>query len=425
MLDLKYIVSNQEYLRKVIEHKWSNIDLDNFIELYTKKKSIQKEIDDINSQRKKAAEEKDIQLWKELKAQKEILEKELNFFIGEFMSLWKSIPNIYSEDTPIWKDDSENVILRSYWVKKQFSFKPKTHRELGEIHDIIDNQCWSKVSGSRFVYIKGKLAQLQFALVQYAMNTLSNSEILQWIIEEKWLNIKSTPFIPVVPPVIVKMESMDKMSRLEPKNERYCMEKDWQCLVWSAEHALWPMHMNEKIDAHDLPKRYIWYSSSFRREAWTYWKDMKWLVRLHQFDKVEMETFTTKEDWLEEHKFLVGIQEYFMRKLWIPYQVVICCTWDMWDPDARHIDVECRMPWMDRYLETHSADYMTDYQSRALNTKYRGPEWNWEYVYMNDATAFAIWRTLAAIIENNQEVDWSIVVPEALRPYTGFDKISL
>lgn len=180
--------------------------------------------------------------------------------------------------------------------------------------------------------------------------------------------------------------------------------------------------MDEVLDADTLPRRYVGYSTSFRREAGSYGKDTRGLIRMHQFEKVEMESFCLAKDGLEEQNFLVAIQEYFNESLGLPYQTLICCTGDMGGPDARHIDIETWLPSQNKYRETHSADLMTDFQSRRLNTKVKLADGTREFIHMNDATAFA-GRTLVAIMENYQLKDGRIEVPAVLRPYIHKDII--
>jgi seryl-tRNA synthetase len=236
-------------------------------------------------------------------------------------------------------------------------------------------------------------------------------------------NPSSKSFSPILPPVFVRPEVMKRMDRLDPIDERYYFEKDDLVLVGSAEHTLGPMHMDKVFKETELPVRYIGFSTSFRRESGSYGKDVKGILRTHQFDKLEMESFTTAENGRVEQDLFVAVQEYLLQQLEIPYQVISICTGDMGKPDFRQIDMECYIPSQGKYRETHTSDYMTDYQSRRLNTTYLDKDGNRQFVYMNDATAFAIGRILIAILENNQQEDGSIVVPKVLTKYTGFERI--
>ena len=280
--------------------------------------------------------------------------------------------------------------------------------------DIIDTKIAAIVSGSRFNYIKGEAAMLQFALVQFALNTLTDKKTIAKL-SEKSNNSSDKPFIPVVPPVMVKSEIMKKMDRFDPIEDRYYLEEDDVLLAGSAEHALGPMHMNQVLNEKDLPLRYIGYSTAFRREAGSYGKDTKGILRCHQFDKMEMESFTTSENGQAEQDFIVTIQEYIVSQLEIPYQVVAICSGDMGKPDFRQIDIECWIPSQNKYRETHTSDYMTDFQARRLNTKVKRINGETELVHMNDATAIAIGRMLIAIIENYQQADGSVKIPDVLQ----------
>ena len=334
------------------------------------------------------------------------------------------IPNIAFPEVKVGKDESKNEVLRISGSPTKFSFKPKEHWQLGEELGVIDNERAAKVSGSRFTYIKGKLALLQFAIIQFAMRNLTDEKILASIATKAKLDVSLKPFIPVIPPVMIKPEAFERMARIEPKDERYHIPSDDLYLVGSAEHTLGAMHMDEVLDEKDMPVRYVGYSTSFRREAGSYGKDMRGIIRLHQFDKIEIESFTAPEDSTKEQDFIVAIQSHLMQELKIPYRVVGICTGDMGGPDARQIDIEAWMPGLDKYRETHTSDLNTDYQSRRLNTRLRRKDGKHELVHMNDATVFALGRIMVAIMENYQQEDGSIKIPEVLIPYCGFDSIT-
>ncbi len=419
MLDPKYIYENLDYIRKVCKDKFVECDLEKFKSLYEELKSTQKELDNLNAAKKQAASNRDQTEGVKLKVESWKLEDKLRLIEEQFKLVAESVPNLYSPDTPYGKDDNENVVLKKRWEPTKFDFKPKEHWELGDTLDLLDFETAGQVSGSRFVYLKNDLVLLQFAIIQRVMNTLTNQVIIDQIIKDNNLQVSNKPFTPILTPYFMKMEIMNKMGRLYPKEERYCFENDGLVLNGSAEHVLWPMHMDTMLDVNQLPIRYLWYSTAFRREAGSYGKDTRGLIRQHQFDKLEMETFTVPEQGMEEHLFLVAIQEYLMQQLHIPHQVLICCTGDMGAVDYRHIDVECWMPGQNRYRETHSADFMADYQARRLGTKFKDPKdtgRKW-FVSMNDATAIALGRTLVAIMENYQQADGSILIPEVLRSY--------
>jgi len=419
MLDIKFIRENPKLVEKKAKQKGYQVDIDRLLTVDKKRRKLIEEIDGLRSQRKRVAEKRD-----EAKGQlikKDLREKEdqLERYQEEFYTLIRQIPNLPLEDVPIGKDETENQPIRKWGEPKKFSFPVKDYDELGKTLGITDTETASKVTGTRFGYLKGQGVLLEFALIRFALDLLTNEGRLRKIAGD--LNAK--PFIPVIPPVMIKPQVFDKMARLEPKEERYYIPSDDLYLIGSAEHTLGPMHMEETLKEKDLPKRYVGFSTSFRREAGSYGKDIKGIFRVHQFDKLEIESFTTSGDSVKEQDFIVAIQEHLMRSLEIPYQVVVICTGDMGGPDARQIDIEAWFPSQNKYRETHTADLMTDYQARRLETKVRRNDGKVEFVHMNDATVFA-GRTLLAILENYQAKDGSVLVPKVLQKYTGFTKIT-
>lgn len=425
MLDTKFIRENREIVELAMRNKKVKeiVDLDELLRLADEKKDLAQKLDAVNAKRNEAAKTQNIEEGKKLKEEGSVLESQLAEIEKSFIALMLKIPNIPSADTPVGKDDTENKIVRQWGEVKKFSFTPKAHWDIGKDLNIIDTERAGNVAGSRFTYIKGDLARMQFALVQLAFDTLTNEEVLKTIAEEAGLDVNTKPFTLVVPPAFVKPAVLNRMARLEPREDRYYIEQDDVFLAGSAEHTIGPMHMDEVFASAEMPVRYLGYSSSFRREAGSYGKDTKGILRQHQFDKLEMESFTKPEDSLREQEFLVAIQEYLLRKLNLPHQVVHVCTGDMGLPDYRQIDIETWMPGQDTYRETHSADLMTSYQPRRLNTKYKNEEGKLEFVHMNDATLFAIGRMLIAIIENYQQEDGSVKVPDVLQKYMGGTEI--
>ncbi len=436
MLDIQFIRTNKEAVGLAAKNKNIILDVDVLLVKDTERLTLLHEIEELRSlkndindlvQQAKTPEERAevIEKGKEIKTKIDEKEKLYIAVKSDFENLVGLVPNIPSADTPVGKDEGENVVVRQVGILKKFTFQPKEHWELGETLGVIDTERAAKVSGPRFAYLKGDLALLQFALVQHVFTTLTDSTKLASIIKNAQLSVPVTPFIPVVPPVFIKPEPFERMARINPKDERYYLPEDDLYLIGSAEHTLGSLHMDEVFQEAELPRRYVGYSTAFRREAGSYGKDMKGILRLHQFDKLEMESFTIKENSLAEQDFFVAIQEYLVASLGIPYQVVQICTGDMGVPDARQIDIECFMPGQNKYRETHTSDLMTDYQARRLNTRVKRTNGEMEYVHMNDATAFAIGRTLIAIMENYQQADGSITIPEVLRPFVGKDAITV
>ena len=422
MLDIKYIRQNQEKVREAIKNKKANLDLDKLLATDERRRHLLSESESLKAEQNKRSKGPqspvDLEELKALKEKIKLTENELKCVEEEYEKLMMMVPNIPTEDTPVGKDESENKVLRQWGKIKNFDFQPKEHWELGADLDLIDSERAAKVSGARFAYLKRGLVLMEFALIQYGLSVLTDEKLLKKIIKKAGLDIKPTPFIPVVPPVLIKPDVFQKMARLEPREERYHIPGDDLYLIGSAEHTLGPMHMDETLKEGDLPIRYVGFSTAFRREAGSYGKDMKGILRVHQFDKLEMESFCLPEDSIKEQDLFVAIQEYFFQELNIPYQVVAICTGDMGGPDARQIDIEAWMPGQNRYRETHTADLMTDYQARRLGIKVKRADGT-EFVHMNDATALALSRTPITIMENYQTKRGTIEVPKVLRKFMG------
>ncbi len=395
------------------------VNLDELIAVYDERKEVKMQIDDLNKKKNEFAKVRNVEEGMKVKKELPVLEAKYADLERRFMIMMLPLPNIPSADTPIGPDESGNKVLRQVGEKPVFTFKPKEHWELGKTLDIIDNDRAAIVTGARFTYLKDELALMQFALIQLAMEIVTNEETIKQIIAKAGIQVSSKPFRPIIPPVFVKPEVLNRMARLEPRDERYHTQADNLYLVGSAEHTLGPMHMDEILSDTELPIRYVGYSTAFRREAGSYGKDTKGILRVHQFDKIEMETFCTPETSYQEQDLLVAIQEHILGLLKLPYQVVIVCTGDMGGPDHRQMDIETWMPGQDRYRETHTSDLMTSYQSRRLNTRFKRKDGKAEFVHTNDATFLAIGRALIAIMENYQQEDGSIKIPEILQKYLG------
>jgi seryl-tRNA synthetase len=427
MLDIRFVRENPEAVQQNAHNKGYYVDVARILELDTQKKTLQQLVDELRERRnanasKLKGSKPDQETIDEGRAIKtDLAEKEAAFNAAEdeFTTLFKQVPNMASDDVPLGESEDDNVESKKVGEPTQFAFAVRNHAEIAEQRGWLDKERAAKVAGSRFAYIKGDLVLLQFAIIQFVLNTLSNEKKLAEIATSAGLDVSRKPFTPVLPPLMIRTELYDAMDRLEPRDDRYKLEDDDLWLQGSAEHVLGSMHANETFDEADLPIRYVGYATSFRREAGTYGKDMEGILRMHQFDKLEMESFTTKENGMNEHLLFVAIQEYLLSALGLPYRVVQKCTADIGKPNARGIDMDAWLPGQNQYRETHTADYMTDYQSRRLNTRVRRQAGDLELVHTNDATAFALGRAMIAIIENFQQEDGSVTIPEVLRPYIG------
>lgn len=427
MLDIRYIRENPEKVQTAAQQKGYSVNISHLLELDSQKRELQTKAEELRRERNDLAgqlkngkpNDDQINRGKELKTELAEVEDHLRVIDEEFTALLKAVPNMPLDDVPVGISEDENVVAKTIGEKPKFNFAPKNHWELAQARGWIDKERAAKVAGARFAYIMNDLVKLQMAIIQFTINQLTDEDVLKQIIADNNLQVSSRPFTPVLPPLMIRTEAYDAMDRLEPSDDRYKIDGDELWLQGSAEHVLGSMHAGEIFDAKDLPLRYLGYATSFRREAGTYGKDMEGIIRMHQFDKLEMESFTAPETAYQEHQLFIAIQEYLMQKLDIPYRFLLKCTADIGKPNARGIDIEAWLPGQNKYLETHTADYMTDYQSRRLQTRVRQDDGTIKLVHTNDATAFALGRIMVAIIENYQTEDGRVRVPLVLQPYLG------
>jgi seryl-tRNA synthetase len=427
MLDIRFIRENAPEVQVNARHKGYDVNIDELLELDQSKRELQQQADELREKRNVISSQMKggkpapalVEEGRAIKERLGVVEAELKQVDESFTTLLKKLPNMAAADVPVGASEDENIVAKVVGDKPTFDFAPRNHYEIAEQRDWIDKERAAKVAGSRFAYIKGDLVKLQFAIIQFVINSLSDEAILKSIAQEAGLDIDPRPFTPVLPPLMIRTDLYDAMDRLEPRDDRYKLEGDDLWLQGSAEHVLGSMHANETFDEAQLPLRYVGYATSFRREAGTYGKDMEGILRMHQFDKLEMESFTTAENGLQEHLLFVAVQEYLLQQLELPYQVIQKCTVDIGKPNARGIDMETWLPGQDKYRETHTADYMTDYQARRLNTRVRRQNGDLELIHTNDATAFALGRIMIALIENGQDKEGNITLPAVLQPYLG------
>jgi len=426
MLDIQYIRENPEKVKEAAKNKQIDVDIDKLLELDHKRRELLQQVEKLRQDRNEtAAQMKNGQPSPELIAEgkriKEALgelETQLDPAEQDFIELLKAVPNIPLDSVPVGSTEEENVVVKTVGEKPSFDFSVKNHAELAKKRGWLDQERAVKVAGSRFVYTKGDLVLLEFALWQYGLSVLTNEEILKSIIKESGLDVSSKPFTPILPPAAAKKEVFEATGRLNKEEQTYKIEGEDLWLNASAEHTIAPYYLNEIISEAELPARFVGYTTAFRREAGTYGKDMEGLIRLHQFNKLEMESFTDAESALDEHLFMVAIQEYLMQQLGLPYQVLEKCTADIGRPNAKGVDIEVWLPSQNKYRETHTADYIGDYQTRAMKTRIRTKEGGVELAHTNDATVFSQ-RPLVAILENFQQEDGSVLIPEVLRPFMG------
>lgn len=426
MLDVQFIRDNPELVEKKSAEKNIKIDINKFLKLDESRRKLLQDIEELRAQRnelnsksqgRKPSDEV-IEQGKKLREKIDNLEEKLKKSENEYKTELLSIPNISLDSVPVGKSEDENKVMATVGEKPEFDFKPKTHAQIGLAKGWIDKERAAKVAGSRFVYIKGDLARLEFALVQYGIDKLTDEKFIKQVIEKNNLKSSSKPFKFILPPSVARTEVYEATARLDKEDTTYKLADDDLWLNASAEHTLVPMHMDETFEPAELPVRYLGYTTAFRREAGSYGKDIEGIIRLHQFNKLEMESFSSAETGLDEHILFTMLQRSLMEKLEIPYQLIQKCTADIGGPNASGWDINCWMAGQNRYVETHTSDYMTDYQARRLKTKYKTADSKLEFVHTNDATAFSE-RPLIAIIENNQTKDGDVLIPKVLQTYMG------
>lgn len=428
MIDIQIIRDTPDLVSEKSAQKGHPVNVQAILQLDKQRKEALVVVEELRAKRNEIAgrmkgskpSESDIAEGKNVKKQLLQLETSLKQTEEDLLVLLKKVPNIPLPEVPVGSTEEENKVVKTWGKKPIFDFEVKNHWQIAEARDLIDKDRAAKIAGSRFAYIKGPLVQLQFAIMQWVTNTLANEDIIKKIITDAGLQVSTKPFTPVLPPAMIRTDAYEAMDRLHPSDDRYRVgaEEDDLWLQGSAEHTLGSMYWNETLSEDIFPIRYIGYLTSFRREAGTYGKDTEGIIRMHQFDKLEMEVFSSAVTGYQEHLLLVAIQEYLVQQLGLPYQLLEKCTFDIGKPNARGIDIEVWMPGQNKYRETHTADYMTDYQSRRLNTRIKTKNGT-ELVHTNDATAFALGRIMVAIIENFQTADGHITIPPVLQTYMG------
>ncbi|HEX8390466.1 MAG TPA: serine--tRNA ligase [Candidatus Saccharimonadales bacterium] len=427
MLDIRFIREHPDRVKEAAAQKGYDIDIDKLLVLEDERRKLNAHMDELRAARNanadamKQAGKPDPAIIAEGKRLKtEIAEHEaaMTELDPAFLELWRSVPNVALDMVPIGRTEDDNIVAKTWGEKPIFNHMVKSHFEIAEAKDWIDKERAAKIAGARFAYLKGDLVRLEMALWNYGMDVLSSRETLRTIIDANGLDgVSDQPFTPIIPPAVARTDVFLATGRLNRQEQTYKLEDEDLWLNASAEHTMAPMYMNEILSEAQLPLRLVGYTTAFRREAGTYGKDAEGIFRLHQFNKLEMESFTTAKDGLNEHLFMVAIQEYLMERLGLPYQTIEKCTADIGRPNAKGVDLNVWLPGQDAYRETHTADYIGDYQARAMKTRVRTNE-GVELAHTNDATVFSE-RPLVAIIENFQTPDGDVVIPEVLRPYMG------
>lgn len=416
MLDINFIRENPLEIKKACQVK--NLDetiIDSLLAADEKRRTLVTQTQELRTEANKNADlvkkqvseqgKPDaalIEKGKQLKAQLKELEPELKLVEAEFLDLMLQVPNVPAADVPVGRDESGNQVVRVEGKLPEYDFEVKDHQELMENLDILDTKKAVKIAGFRGYFLKGDGLLLERALLDYALDIM----------------IKHG-FQPMSAPVLVKKEAMVGTGYFPWGNEDHYRTQDDAILAGTAEVALTAYHMDETLTEKDLPIKMVGISPCFRREVGSYGKDTKGIIRVHQFNKVEQVVYTVADEneTREWHKTMLGFSEELLKGLGLSYQVLLMCTGDMGAGQRKKFDIETWFPAQKKYRETHSASYFNDFQARRLNIRYQAKDGSLKYVYTLNNTVAASPRLLAAVIENYQQADGTIKVPEVLRPY--------
>jgi seryl-tRNA synthetase len=422
VLDIQYIRDNAQKIKEACENK--QLDpavVDTFIELDEKRRSLLKEVEELRKQSNaNAAEIKEavhnggkpspelVAKGKEIKTELKKVEPDLNEVMEKWQLALYAIPNVPAADVPIGASEEENVVVRQEGKLPDFDFEPKSHQEVMENLDLLDTKRAVKIGGFRSYFLKNEGLLLEQALLQYALKVM---------VEEG--------FTPMSAPIMVNKEAMWGTGYFPWGEEDHYVTQDGDILAGTAEVALTSYMQGETLTEKDLPVKMVGISPCFRREVGSYGKDTQGIVRVHQFNKVEMVVYTVADEtetrsW---HETMRNLSERLLTDLELPYQVLLMCTGDMGAGQRKKYDVETWFPSQDTYRETHSASYFNDFQARRLNIRYQDKKGELKHVYTLNNTMAATPRLLAAVIENYQQADGSLRVPKVLQPYLGKELI--
>ena len=418
MLDIKLVRSNPGIVKEAMEKRGATTNLEQLLKIDEERRNLLVEVEQLKSLRNRESEEiarkkkagepaEDlIRQMKEVSDKIKEMDEKLKQIDEEIYRMLLMIPNIPDESVPVGKSDADNVEVRRWGSPKEFDFSPKAHWEIGEYLDILDFERAAKITGSRFVVYKGLGARLERALINFMLD----------------LHIDKHGYKEIFPPFIVNRDSMTGTGQL-PKFEEEAFKlynnTDY-FLIPTAEVPVTNLHRNEILEREQLPTYYVAYSGCFRAEAGSAGRDTRGIIRQHQFNKVELVKFCEPEKSMEELEKLTHDAEEVLQLLGLPYRVVALCTGDLGFSSAKTYDIEVWMPSYNRYVEISSCSNFKDYQARRAEIRYR-PEKGAkpQYVHTLNGSGLAVGRTTAAILENFQQADGSVVIPEVLRPYMG------
>lgn len=409
MLDLKKVRDNLDEYKSSLTKRHSNCDVDAILAKDDERKALQQRVDDLKSQQKTLAAQQDYEWAKALKWQIQELEDQQKNIQEELKKYQLKMPNFISPSVPEGKDDTENVEVKRVWEIPQFDFEPLDHMTLMKKYDMVDVERWVKLAGARSYFLKNDWMLLEQAILQLALKKLV----------KKW-------FTPFQVPNMVNPECLVGTWYFPWwEEDAYWLERDDQWMIATAEIPLTSYYSWEILNESDLPKKLVWLSPCYRREAWSYGKDTSGLYRVHQFMKVEQVIILPADVAMSDqfHEQILQNSMEVVEDLWLPYRLLQLCSGDLalWKYNSH--DIECWMPSRNSYGETHSATSFLDFQARRLNLRYRAEDGTIKYCYTLNNTVVASPRILIALIECNQTADWKIKIPAALQDYMWKDII--
>ncbi len=418
MLDLRYIRDNIEFLEEMLKNRGTEVNLNEFEQYDAERRDILVKVEALKHKRNNVSQEIGKLMREGKKEEAEAIKAEMGGVSGEIKTLdarlgeldeklryfQMTIPNVYHESTPVGNDEEDNLLVRSWGEPKEFSFEPKAHYELGEDLEILDFERGAKLGGSRFTIYRGAGARLERALINFMLD----------------LHTTEHGYTEHITPYIVNREICEGTGQLPKFEEDMYKTTDDMFLISTSEITLTSIHRKEILEEKDLPKYYTAHSPCFRREAGSYGRDMKGLIRQHQFNKVEMVKLATPQNSYDELEKMVVNAETVLQRLGLPYRIVQLCTGDIGFGATKTYDLEVWVPAQGKYREISSCSNCGDFQARRMGLKYRPEgEKKSEFVHTLNGSGVAVGRALLAILENYQQEDGSIIIPEALRPYMG------
>ncbi len=417
MHNLKQIRENLEYFKKSLSHRNSEVNYDQILDLDKKNRQLIQEKEKFEMEKKNISKSKDESLFeksKEISKQIENLSKKQKIIKNELDNLLSSIPNLPLDEVPVGKDENDNIEVTKSGKIKDFKFKPLSHYELGEKLNMLDFDLATKTTGSRFVFVKDKLAALERAISNFMIDT----------------HIQKNGYTEISPPLMATDETMFGTGQL-PKFEndqfeiKFDDKNDRKFLIPTAEVILTNMVKNQIIDKKKLPMRLVASTPCFRKEAGSYGKDTKGMIRQHQFYKVELVSIVENNQCMQELERMTECATKILDDLKLPYRKIILCTGDMGFGAEKTYDLEVWLPSENKYREISSCSSCGSFQARRMKARYKNNDNNIEFVGTLNGSGLAVGRTLIAILENYQIEDGSIIIPEVLKPYMGnIDKIS-